>query len=312
MIIKNCKIISNKGFEEKDIRTDKGIIVKIEDEIRAKTGEEVIEAKGRYILPGFIDIHTHLDDTIGKYKLADDFRTGSMIAALNGITSVYNFITERTDRPLKYAIEEFKRKGEKSVVNYGFHLTPVNFSPADLDYIKRTIENGFTSFKFYTTYKNAGIFISYEDIERVVKKIKTDKTLFLIHCEDEEILSRYYCYQYSEPYDHLRYRPSEAESEAVRKILSIAETTGARFHIVHCSSKESAELIRNGRNNSKITVETCPQYLILSAEHLRKRDGHRFFCTPPLREKENMMTLRKMAQSGFFDIFTTDHAPFKR
>jgi len=313
LIIRNGKILINDSITtEKDIRLEGGLISRIDRNIKAGANEEVIDARGRYILPGFIDIHTHLDDNIGKYNLADDFYSGSLVAAINGITTLYNFITERTDRPLKSAVREFLKKGKNSVVNYGFHLTPVKFGVRNFDYIKRLIETGFNSFKFYTTYKNAGIYLPYEEIERVVEQIKDRKTVFLVHCEDEEILSEYYCYQYSEPYDHFRFRPAEAEVVAIKNIIRIARETNARFHIVHCSSREGAKVINSARAKLNITLETCPQYLVLSNEYLKTKDGHRYFCTPPVRDEKNRTALMEMAGKGVFDIFATDHAPFRK
>lgn len=313
MIIRNGKIILNNSFiVEKDIRIEKGIIIKIDQYIKPKANEEVIDADGRYVIPGFFDIHTHLDDTIGRYNLADDFYGGSLIAAKNGITSIYNFITEREERPLRKRINEFLIKGKESIVNYGFHLTPIKFKEKDFDYIKRLIDKGFKSFKFYTTYKNAGIYLSYEEIERVVKKIRTDETVFLVHCEDEDILSEYYCYQYGEPYDHFRFRPKEAEISAIKNIINVAERTNARFHIVHCSTKEGVQIINNAKKKLNITLETCPQYLVLSNKYLTDKNGHRFFCTPPLRDEKDSIVLQKMILKGMFDIFASDHAPFTK
>ncbi len=312
MIITGGKVLIDNRFVEVDIRIKKGLIEKIDNKISARCGEDIIDASNKYVLPGFIDIHTHLDDTIGKYILADDFYSGSIIAALNGITSIYNFVTERKDRPLKYSIEEFLKKGEKSIVNYGFHLTPIYLSNKSIDYIKSLIDNGFSSFKFYTTYKNAGIYLPYEEITNFVNKVKSDKTLFLVHCEDEEILSRYYCYQYSTPFDHYIFRPKEAEIAAIEKIIEISRTTKGRFHIVHCSTPQGADIVNKAKTYTKITLETCPQYLLLNNKKLKGRNGHRFFCTPPLRKDEDVKLMKQMAQKGIFDIFTTDHAPFNK
>ncbi|MGC8928074.1 MAG: amidohydrolase family protein [Myxococcota bacterium] len=311
MIIKEGKILIDGRIFEGDIKIENGIISKI-DRFIGENGEEIIYANGRYVLPGLIDIHTHLDDTIGKYNIADNFNSGSLIAAKNGITTLFNFITERGDRPLNVAIKEFLRKGKDSSVNYGFHLTPINFGKKEIDYIKGLIDTGFKSFKFYTTYKDAGIYIDYEKMHNVVSALKSEDTIFLVHAEDESILEKYYCYDYQTPFDHALYRPVEAEVEAVKKVIQIAKETDANFHIVHCSAVESANLINASKKECKITVESCPQYLVLNDELLKENDGHRYFCTPPLRSSENSIEMQRLAREGKFDIFTTDHAPFIR
>lgn len=309
MIIKEGKILIRDRIFEGDIKIEGGIITKIDKSIDSKD-DAIINANGRYVLPGLIDIHTHLDDTIGKYIIADNFYSGSLIAVKNGITTLFNFITERGDRPLNVAIEEFLRRGKDSIVNYGFHLTPINFGKKEIDYIKRLIDAGFKSFKFYTTYKNAGIYIDYEKMHNVVNALKNEDTIFLVHAEDESILEKYYCYEYQTPFDHSLYRPVEAEVEAVKRIIQIAKETKAHFHIVHCSAVESAHIIDKSRELCKITVESCPQYLVLNDELLKGNDGHRFFCTPPLRSSKNSAEMLNLAKEGVFDIFTTDHAPF--
>ena len=310
MIIRNGNILVGGKFSKGSIRIEGNLITRIDSSISEKNGEEIIDAAENYIIPGLIDIHTHLDDTIGKYRLADDFLYGSLIAAKNGITSLYTFITETERNTLEGRVDEFLKKGEKSIVNYGFHLTPVRFESGDIDYIKRLIDLGFSNFKFYTTYKNAGIFLSYEDIERVVNLIKREETVFLVHCEDESILEKNYCIDYQTPFDHALFRPIEAEVTAIEKIIDIAKRTAARFHIVHCSTIEGARLVETHKKHLEISMETCPQYLVLNEQHLRSENGHRYFCTPPLRSSENTSEMQRALKSGLFDIITTDHAPF--
>lgn len=310
MIIKNGRIFLGSGFLNGDLKIRGRIIEKIDRYISAEEGEYIIDAKGRYLLPGFIDIHTHLDDNIGRYRIADDFDSGSRIAALNGITTVYSFITERADRPLKSAVEEFKIKGGRSVVNYGFHITPVDFSERNSDYIRRLIEKGFISFKFYTTYKDAGIYLGYEEILKAVEMFKTDRTVFLVHCEDEGVLSEFYGLKYACPPDHSLFRPCEAEIKAIANIIEIARTTRARFHIVHCSCGESVRRIYEVRDDLEITSESCPQYLVFSRDWMNDSDGYRLFCTPPLRSEDEREGIVGSASDGLIDIFTTDHCPF--
>ncbi len=299
MIIKGGRVLTEEGIKELDLRIKDGIIDK-----------KIIDAKGGFVLPGIIDIHTHLDDYIGKYKIADDFYSGSIIAALNGVTTIYNFITENDNRPIQNAISEFLKKGNNSIVNYGFHLTPTVTFRKNIKDIYRLIESGFTSFKFYTTYKNAGIFFEYEEIERFVDNIKTSNTVFLVHCEDEQILSRNYCFDYTNPFDHSLYRPVEAETTAVKMIIEIAARTKGKFHIVHSSTYKTVELVNQAKEKIDISCETCPQYMVLNNELLKDENGHRYFCTPPLRDESERIKLLNAAKGGMIDIFSTDHCPF--
>ena len=310
MIIRNGKILRSGRFVEGCIKVEAGIITRIDTTISEEPGERVIDAENKYVIPGLIDVHTHLDDFIGRYPLSDDFLSGSTVALKNGITTIFTFITETENRSLRERVEEFLQKGRRSIVNYGFHLTPVRFGVREIDYIRDLIDSGFSSFKFYTTYKNAGIFLSYEEIERIVNLIKRDKTVFLVHCEDESVLEKNYCLDYQSPLDHALLRPVEAEVTAIEKIIDIAKRTDARFHIVHCSTIEGAKLVETHKKHIEISLETCPQYLLLSDDLLKGADGHRYFCTPPLRSSSNASEMQRALKSGLFDIVATDHAPF--
>lgn len=312
VLIKNGLVCFEDGIRQSDIFIRDG---KIESFNPNENAEKIIDAAGCYVLPGMIDIHTHLDDTIGKYYLADTYKSGSEIAVLNGITTLFNFITQGKEECLNESIEKAVNKArENSYCNIGWHITPKKFNDEDRKQIKEYIEKGFKTIKLYTTYKNAGIFSDYSQLEYILRELKDYDVTFLIHCEDNNIVEEEYAkdYDFSKPFTHTLLRPKLAEFKAIRKVIDIAEKYNTKIHIVHVSTCEGIDLINDARKNLRISCETAPQYLFLNDEYLKKEDGHKFICSPPLRDKRNVNDMIKKAKEGLFDIFATDHCAFEK
>lgn len=321
ILIKNGKIVFEDKVEKADILIEDGIIKDIGNlEI---SDAEIIDAADNYVMPGFIDMHTHIDDFIGNYYLADTYSTASEVALKNGITTLFNFVTQKENNTLIQELElaleklDYQRdcavKEGRQICSIAFHLTPVKFDDDSWKEIEILVESGFKTFKFYTTYKNAGIYSSFENLENILIRLKELDVTTLIHCEDNEIIETVEAHKLdlSNPFNHTLLRPKEAEVKAVEKILDIAKRTKAKIHIVHVSTVEGAKLIDEYcKNYSNVTCETCPQYLFLDEEKLKSPGGHRWLCSPPLRTKENTEEMRILALHNFFEVYATDHCGF--
>ncbi|MCE1164436.1 MAG: amidohydrolase family protein [Bacteroidetes bacterium] len=320
-MIKNGNVVFENEVAKTDILVQNGVIKSFGNIESADI--KTIDAEGCWVFPGFIDMHTHLDDYIGKFYLADTYDTASDIAIENGITTLFNFITQKNGntliKELELALEKFESRKKtaaehgKELCNVAFHLTPATFTDDDWNDIEYLTSIGFKTFKFYTTYKNAGLYASYDEIEEVISKLKKYDVTTLIHCEDNDTIESidYKQFDLSKAYSHALLRPVEAEVIAIRKILSIAEKTLAKIHIVHVSTTEGAGLINEYRKRfGNVTCETCPQYLYLNEENLKTPGGHRYICSPPLRTAGNMNRMRELAVNGYFDAYTTDHCGF--
>ena len=223
ILIKNGLVCFEDGIRQSDICLKDGLISGFKPGVEP---DEVIDATGLYILPGMIDIHTHLDDTIGKYELADTYKSGSEIAVLNGITTLFNFITQRKGESLNQAIETAKKKAKgNSFCNYGWHLTPTVFDESNWKEIKNYTLNGFRTFKFYTTYRQAGIYSDYDTLDKIFGKLKDYDITFLVHCEDNGIIEEEAAKDYdnSKPFACTLLRPKIAEFRAIRKVIEIAQ-----------------------------------------------------------------------------------------
>ncbi|MDD5362584.1 MAG: amidohydrolase family protein [Ignavibacteria bacterium] len=323
ILIKNGNVVFENDVLKTDVLIKNGVISKFGN-IESETAN-IIDAEGDYVFPGFIDMHTHLDDFIGKYYLADTYSTASEIALENGITTLFNFITQKKGNTLIHELELALEKLEsrrialaeqnQDLCNIAFHLTPVTFTDEDWNDIEYLISIGFKTFKFYTTYKFAGIYSSYERIEEILTRLKEYDVTTLIHCEDNDLIESIDTEKHdlTKAFTHTLLRPSEAEITAVKKILSLAEKTGAKIHIVHVSTKEAAELIYEYRKSyDNVTCETCPQYLFLDSEKLKTPGGHRFICSPPLRSPDNRIAMSELARKSYFNVFATDHCAFQQ
>ena len=289
-----------------------------------------INADGCFILPGFIDLHTHVDDVIGGKRLADTRRSGSQIALQNGITTLCSFITQRGDESLSAAIERAQEKAAgQSFCDYGWHLTPARFDAAGWREIEKAIGAGFSTFKFYTTYRAAGLYSSYAELEERIGRLNSLGAHVLVHCEDDAILQRARqgeiaadrdsglpvsecaAIDWSDPHSHARVRPAEAEITAIHRLIGIARRTGAQLHIVHVSTPEGAAAIRQ-TGEARVTCETCPHYLFLDERWLGQPDGWRWICAPPLRPEASRRKLAEMVRAGGVDCLATDHCVFTR
>jgi dihydropyrimidinase len=315
ILIKNGTVYLEDKTVRSDVLVEHGLIADIGKVDYAIDGCEAIDATGLHVLPGLIDIHTHLDDTIGNYCLADTWQTGSEIAVINGITTLCGFITQQRAVPLERAVTSaLARAGGHSHCDHAFHLTPVSFEKDDWRYVERLLADGFRTFKFYTTYREAGLFLDYPKLREAMQRIKDMGAKVLVHCEDDRILgaAKSKVTDPSNAYSHALTRPAQAEIEGIGSVLEIARKTKCPCHIVHVSTVEGAQLVARAWQDMAVTCETCPQYLYLNDDLLKQKDGHRFICSPPLREEANCVAMRQLALQGTFDAYATDHCAFSR
>ncbi len=314
-LIRNGTLILEQGPRRADLLIDGETIAAIGARLAPPAGSEIVDAEGLSVLPGFIDFHVHLDDRIGRFEIADTFFTGSMAAAKSGVTTLINFITQRPGQSLAGALTEGLQKGEgRSFCDFTFHLTPTRFDNETWAEIEMLAYSGYRTFKFYTTYREAGLFVDYDRLAAILRQLGPLGVRMLVHCEDEAILDqqRRAGLDPANPRSHALSRPKEAEAEAITKVLAAAVETRAPVHVVHVSTPEGVALIHRARTSGAITCETAPQYLFLNEDSLAGQDGHRFICSPPLRREDDRQRLERAALEGRFDLFATDHCPFFR
>ena len=311
-LVQHGRVVLDEGIEPMDILIEAGRIAALGAGLGA-TADRVIDASGCYVLPGFIDFHVHLDDQIGAFYLADTYESGSRVAVLNGITTLCSFVTQGPGESLLQGLHRTRVKAQgNSHSDLLWHLTPTTFSVDDWRDLEHLVALGYRTFKFYTTYKAAGIFADQACLEAAFLRLGPLGARFLVHCEDDDLMARVDTgpLDLSRAGTHGQLRPERAEHLAVEALLALAVRCEAPLHVVHVSTVEAAEALLRVRGTADVTCETCPQYLWLEDAWLDRENGHRWVCSPPLRGDRE--AFRDLARAGAFDILATDHCAFCR
>ncbi|MBP7205119.1 MAG: dihydroorotase family protein [Candidatus Cloacimonetes bacterium] len=261
------------------------------------------------LFPGICDFHVHVGEKIGGYELRDDFSALDKLARRQGLRAIGAFVTEEEGLSLPEKLRRMQDDARQHFEGFvHWHLTPVSASVED---IHPLLEEG-CDLKFYTTYKQAGIYKSYKEIGRWIEDLSQLKTRILLHCEDDSVIAQASAAHYFKTaMNHTLRRPELAETIAVERVLDLAVRYDHPIHIVHVSTPGAALLIAEAKqHNPGITCETAPHYLLYNADLLKGPQGHRWLCTPPLRSEESRGLLVELLQEGVFDIIASDHCAF--
>ena len=310
--ITNGRLVLDERIEYGDVLIEDGRIVAVGPQVEAQA-DRVIDAQGCYVLPGFIDFHVHLDDQIGSYYLADTYESASRVAVQNGITTLCSFVTQGPAESLTQALGRARSKAEGTThADVFWHLTPTCFKALDWKEIEGLAVAGYRTFKFYTTYKGAGIYADPGQLDEAFRRLGPLGATFLVHCEDDDLMASMDSDQLdlTKAVTQGRLRPELAELRAVEALLDLAWYRNVSLHVVHVSTVAAAEALAKANKTIDVTCETCPQYLWLDPTWLQREDGHRWLCSPPLRESRDRF--RDLARSGVFDLLATDHCAFRR
>ena len=316
-IIKNGMLCTESGVYEADLLLEEGVIREIGTDL-PDSGAEVVDAKGKYVLPGAVDIHTHMDLDVGIARVIDDFYTGTIAAACGGTTSIVDHMAFGPQNcSLWHQVKEYHRLADgNAVVDYGFHGVFQHVNPQVLEEMGEIAkEEGITSFKVYMTY---GYGLGDSDLMQILTRAKQDGILIASHCENDGIVNYWREKFVKEGHTQAKYhpisRPAAAEAEAVNRFLYLAESAGeAPVYVVHLSSKQGLMEVRRAkrRGQKHFGVETCPQYLFMTDDrYADDQEGLKAIMAPPLRRKEDNEALWQALESGELDAVATDHCPF--
>lgn len=286
---------------------------------RLEGASEIIEAKGLYVMPGGIDSHVHLDQPSGDgIVMADDFASGTRSAAIGGNTTILAFCMQQKGQSLREALKDYHARAEgKCHVDTSFHLVITDPTPEVLGQeLPALVEDGYTSLKVFMTYE--GLRLRDDEILATLDTARRTGALVMVHCENEDAI-RYLIGRHEQegklaPRYHASTRPVAAEREATHRALSLAEIVDVPIVIVHVSNREAMEEIRRARQRGqKVAGETCPQYLMLTAEDLDQEalEGAKYVCSPPPRDKASQDACWEGLEQNVFDLFSSDHCPFR-
>lgn len=316
LLIKNGKIVTSGDCYVADIGIKNGKIKDISDEIALDKAKKVFDASGKVVIPGGIDVHTHLDMPFGGTYSSDNFETGTKAAAIGGTTSIIDYAVQPKDKTLNETIDIWNEKAKgKAVIDYGFHLAVTKLNDTTREELPKLLKNGFPSFKVFMVYD--GMRLRDGELMEILKIAKDNDGLVCVHAENYDSIN----YRIegllaegkTEPIYHAVSRPQKCEAEATNRAVKLAEMLDAPIYIVHVSNGEASDIITNSRKQGFKTMgETCPQYLLLSIDNYREEDfnGAKYVMSPPLRESFNQELLWDDLRLGGLQSIATDHCPF--
>ena len=320
ILIQHGTVVNADGTVQADVLIDGDTIVEVAPRI-APAGHTLVDATGLLVMPGGIDVHTHLDMPFGGTTSADDYETGTRAAAVGGTTMVIDFALQSKGGTLREAFDVWRAKGEgKACVDYGLHMAVTDLGPglealAEMD---EMVKQGIPSFKLFMAYPNV-LMIDDGLMFRVMERAAALNALCMIHAENGSVIdivvAEYLAAGKTAPHFHALSRSALAEAEATHRAIAIAEMAGAAVYIVHLSNEDALrELLAAQARGLRALAETCPQYLVLSLEDQmpgRSWDEAKFVFTPPLREKRNQKPLWDALANGALSVVSTDHCPFR-
>ncbi len=312
----NGTIVTATDTYRADVGIKNGKIIQIARKI-ADPAKEVVDAKGLYVLPGGIDIHTHLDMPFMGSFSSDDFETGTRAAAFGGTTSLVDFAIQGKGMSLEKTLNDWMKKAKKkAVIDYGFHVAITDLTDRVMDEIPEMVAMGVPSFKCFLAYKGA-LMIDDGALYRILLKTKKAGALVMIHAENGDVLdvlvNDLLANGKTQPKYHALSRPPEAEAEATGRGIAIAQMAGAPIYIVHLTCKEALAKVKEARDAGfPVLAETCPQYLLKSYRNYLEPgfQGAKYVMSPPLRDKSNWDPLWKGLAYGDLQVVSTDHCPF--
>jgi dihydropyrimidinase len=320
-LIRGGTVVSAAGTSEADVLIDGELIAGIAAPGAHPWHEAVdreIDASGRYVIPGGVDIHTHMELPVSGTVSADDFTTGTRAALHGGTTTIVDYAGQERGGSLLDGVERWQaRAAGRTCGDHGFHLMVTDVRPDSLDELPALRDAGVTSIKLFTAYPGT----NYSDDGRILQAMQRAADLDLMvmmHAENgiaiDVLRADAVARGDTDPIHHLLTRPASLEAEAVERMVRLAEIAGCRLTIVHISSADALQAAVAGRDRGiPVFAETCPQYLCLGIEDLPDGfDAARFVCSPPLRWRRegHQEALWDAVATGRIDAVATDHCPF--
>ncbi|MEU3622297.1 dihydropyrimidinase [Amycolatopsis coloradensis] len=316
-LISGGQVLSTAGASAADVLVDGETIVAVGAPGTLGPADSVIDATGKYVLPGGIDAHTHMEMPFGGTRSVDSFGTGTTAAAWGGTTTIIDFAVQAKGTSLLSTMDKWHEKADGNcAIDYGFHMIVSDVDDSSLKEMQACVDGGVGSFKMFMAYP--GVFYSTDgEILLAMQKAREIGATIMMHAENgiaiDQLAAQAFAAGKIDPVQHGLTRPPELEGEATSRAIQLAKVTGAPLYIVHLSASQALAAVAKARDDGQnVFAETCPQYLYLSIEDLAKPDfeGSKYVASPPLREKSHQADLWRGLRTNDLSVVSTDHCPF--
>lgn len=314
LLIKNGKIINSKESYIADVAVKDGKIISVGKDLKPEKNTKIVDATDKFVLPGAIDVHTHLEMPFGGTMSADGYFSGTRAAACGGTTTVFDFALQDFNESLVDTIKRRDKLAKDVVaVDYAFHVAVKDISGNLLKTMKDAVEYGVPTFKVFMVYDfgvSDGVFY------QVLEYSKKIGARISVHAENKEVISfltkRFLSEGKTSAWYHYMSRPEFVEAEADSRAISFAKSLDVPLYIVHLANKEGVGYVTKAKEEGyKIYAETCPHYLEFTNEVYKRVDGINFVCSPPIKGKNSQDALWAAIKRGDIDAIATDHCPFQ-
>jgi dihydropyrimidinase len=322
ILIKNGTVVSAKESRQLDVLVSGEMIARVGVGI-SEAGHEVVDATGLLVMPGGIDVHTHLDMPFGGTTSADDYTTGTQAAAVGGTTTLIDFALQSQGHTMREAFDVWRAKSKgKACIDFSLHMAVTDLGPGDgaqgLREMEEMVAEGISSFKLFMAYPGV-LMIDDGLMFKVMQKAAALNALCCVHAENgsaiDVVVAQMIADGKTEPHYHALSRSPKAEAEATHRAIALADMAGAAVYIVHLSNEDSLAALKFMQaRGARALAETCTQYLVLSIEDQMPGESWeeaKYVFTPPLREKWNQEPLWDALADGSLAVVSTDHCPFR-
>lgn len=315
MIIKNGTLVTATEMIKADIAVRDGKIVAISSDLSHLSCENIVDASGKLILPGAIDVHTHLAMPFGGTISADGYYAGTRAAACGGTTTVFDFILQDFGETMLDAV---KRRdalcAPEAAVDYAFHIGIKDTKDELIATMADAVDYGVPTFKAFMVYDFG---VSDGALYKLLEKSKEIGAMISVHAENNEMVNhlteKFISEGKTDAWYHYMSRPEFVEAEADERAISWAKELNVPLYIVHLANKRGVEAVTQARDEGyQIYAETCPQYLYFTNEVYKRPDGRNFVCSPPIKGEESQKALWDAIKRGEISTIATDHCPFQQ
>ncbi len=311
-LIKNGTLLTASETFEADILVEGEQISRIGKALAA-AGAEVVDASGKLIMPGGIDPHTHFDLPMFGTVSSDDHYTGHKAAAFGGTTTALDFVSFDFDT-IRESVDAWRNKAQKAAIDYSFHMNMTKFNDAIARQIPTLRDMGITTLKVFTAY-NGRLRLDDGGIFRALEITRDNGMLVMAHCENGDVIDRLVpealAVGHTSPEWHALTRPAWGGVESTLRMAAMSAEAGAPVYIVHMNVAGEVDMLRYAREHgAPVMGETCPQYLFFTIDHLRRTDGAKWVCSPPMRTEADNARLWAGLHDGTLQTIGTDHCSF--